>query len=168
MKKVVFPLEILPVSLIGSALFHGLLSLLILLLAAAVGAVTPHLTLLYLPVVCVPLVLLTSGLCWFLASLGVFLRDVGQFISVVVQLLFFLTPITYPLAVLDHPETSWALTFMRFNLLATIVENFRRVVNEGVAPQWGALGGVTVVSAALAVLGYAWFMKIKRAFADVI
>ena len=117
---------------------------------------------------CVPLVLLTAGLCWLLSSLGVFMRDIGQFIQVAVQLLFFLTPITYPLSLFDSPRAKWALKFVRLNPMVPIVESFRRVVNDGVAPEWGSLAVVTLIGLVMAVLGYAWFIKIKRAFADVI
>jgi len=163
-KKVVFPLEIMPVALVGSAIIHSLLSLLILIVGIFWGAWYPHLSLLYVPIVCVPLVALTAGTCWFLASLGVFLRDIGNLVTVAVQLLFFLTPITYSIYRLS-PD---AQRLMALNPLAAIVENFRRVVNDGLAPQWTQLGLVTLVSLIVAFAGYAWFMKIKRAFADVI
>jgi lipopolysaccharide transport system permease protein len=165
-KKVVFPLEILPPSLIGSALFHGLLSVVILLLATPLAGEPLHWTIVLLPVICVPLALLTAGVCWLLASLGVFLRDIGNVVTVGVQLLFFLTPIVYP------PERlatrPWASRLMMLNPMATVVDSFRRVVNEGLEPNWGMLAILTLVSLLVAACGYAWFMKIKRAFADVI
>lgn len=164
-KKVVFPLEILPVSLVGSALIHSLLSLMVLVIFALSGAATPHLTLFYLPVVYVPLVLLTLGAAWLLASLGVFLRDIGNVVSVVVSLLFFLTPIAYPITAIADGRMRWAI---ELNPLTGIVDNFRRVVNGGRAPDWVSLGIATALSALLALFGYAWFMKFKRAFADVI
>jgi lipopolysaccharide transport system permease protein len=160
-KKVVFPLEILPLSLIGSALFHALLSTVILLLAALAP---PHWTLIYLPVVLLPLVLLTAGLSWFLAALGVFLRDIGHVIGVLVTLLFFLTPITYPASVLHGLPAK----LMRFNLMADFVEDFRRVVVTGQPPRWDILGLTTIACLIVALAGYAWFMTFKRAFADVI
>jgi lipopolysaccharide transport system permease protein len=163
-KKVVFPLEILPVSLIGSALFHSLLSLGVMLISALFGAGTLHLSWLYLPICYVPLVLLTAGVCWFLASLGVFLRDIGNFISVLTTLLFFLTPITYR----EEWVPKWAITVFHLNPLASIVSNFGRAVNDAQPPDWPSLAIVTVVGLATAVCGYAWFMLIKRAFADVI
>jgi lipopolysaccharide transport system permease protein len=163
-KKVIFPLEILPVSLVGSAIFHSALSLLVLLIGAIFGAGTLHWTILFLPLVYVPLVLFSLGLAWLLASLGVFLRDIGNVISVLVQLLFFVTPIFYSI---NHVPPL-VRPIMRYNPLAMIVDNFGRVVTDGLSPDWSELGLITVISAVVAVCGYAWFMKIKRAFADVI
>jgi lipopolysaccharide transport system permease protein len=163
-KKVVFPLEILPVSLIGSAIFHSVLSLAVLLIGAIAGASPITWSLLYLPLAYVPLVLLTAGFCWALSSLGVFLRDIGNLVSVLVQLLFFLTPIVYP----PGQVPPWARRIMLFNPMALIVDNFGRVVNDGLGLNWGEWWAVTIFSGIVAVCGYAWFMKIKRAFADVI
>jgi homopolymeric O-antigen transport system permease protein len=165
-KKVIFPLEVLPLSVIASAAFHALLSLAILLVISAFDGIPPHWTLIYVPVVCVPLILLASGMSWFLAALGVFLRDLGHVISVLVQLLFYLTPIVYPASMLEG--SPWAQRLMKFNLMATIVENFRAVVNAGNSPHWLALGVATAVCLVIALAGYAWFMAIKRAFADVL
>jgi lipopolysaccharide transport system permease protein len=142
-KKVVFPLEILPVSVLGSALFHSLVSLAILLVANLLITGTLQWTLILLPIIVLPLLFLCLGLMWFLASLGVFVRDITYTVALVVQVLFFLTPIFYKLEKIPEPLQ----TFIRFNPLASIVENVRRAVM---------------------LLGYAWFMKTKKAFADVI
>lgn len=165
-KKVVFPLEVLPLSLIGSALFHGLLSLGILLLVSAIAQSFPHWTLILLPLVCLPLVFLTAGVAWALAALGVFLRDIGHVVAVLVQLLFYLTPIVYPMSMLKNAPLAYHL--MQFNLMAIVVENFRRVVNDGSPPLWGQLSLATLACLFIAVAGYAGFISIKRAFADVI
>jgi len=165
-KKVVFPLEILPVSLIGSALFHAILSLLILLVVSCACGLTPHWTLLYLPVVLLPMLLLTAGVCWLLAALGVFLRDTGQVIGIVVQLLFFITPVCYPMSRLKDSPVLYRI--MLCNPLAVLVESFRQVVNAGAPPDWPSFGLTTLFCIFVAVGGYAWFMTLKRAFADVI
>lgn len=164
-KKVVFPLELLPASVVGSALIHSLLSLVIAVIAVGATSGLSY-TLIYLPLVFVPLIGLTLGVSWFLASLGVFIRDIGNLISVLLSLLFFLTPITYPMRFLDDMPTARRLYWL--NPLTTIVDSFRRVLNEGLAPQWMPLLLVTLFTWLIAVLGYTWFMKIKRAFADVI
>lgn len=162
-KKVRFPLEILPVSSVLAASTHSCFSLLVLLVAQ--GALEQRLpwSLLLLPVVYVPLVLLALGLSWFLASLGVFTRDVGQVVGVVVQMLFFLTPIFYPASAV--PERLAPLLLA--NPLATIVTAFRQVVLIGVVPDWRAFGVVSIASAILAAAGYRWFVRSKSAFADV-
>jgi lipopolysaccharide transport system permease protein len=163
-KKVVFPLEILPVSVVGSALIHSLISLGLVLAGLLISSGKLHWTLLYLPLVYLPLIALTLGVSWLLASLGVFVRDVGNFISVIIQLLFFLTAVFYPISAV--PAALQPLFWL--NPLATIVENFRRVVIWGLSPDWPWLGGVNLVSGLVMLGGYMWFMKIKRAFADVI
>lgn len=163
-KKVVFPLQILPASLVVAAVVHSLLSLIVLVLFVLLGGLTLHWSLLYLPLAYAPLVLLTLGCSWLLAALGVFLRDVSNLVTVIMQLLFFLTPIMYSGKKLTGPER----TLMNLNPLAVIVINFRRVVNEGVAPDWTSLLIVTAVAFVVAAVGYAFFQTIKRAFADVI
>lgn len=163
-KKVVFPLEILPISVLGAALFHGLISLTILLVANLLITGTFQWTLILLPVVVLPLLFLSLGLMWFLASLGVFIRDIGYTVALVVQVLFFLTPIFYKLENIPEPLQ----TFIRFNPLASIVENVRRVVLWGRMPSWFGFALWLMLTGAVMILGYAWFMKTKKAFADVI
>jgi lipopolysaccharide transport system permease protein len=163
-KKVVFPLEILPVSVVGSAFIHSLISLGIVLAGLLISSGKLPWTLLYLPLVYLPLMALTLGMSWLLASVGVFIRDIGNFIGVIIQFLFFLTPVFYPISAV--PGTMQPL--LRLNPLATIVEDFRRVVVWGLPPDWPWLGVVTLISGLVMLGGYMWFMKIKRAFADVI
>ncbi len=163
-RKVVFPLEVLPLSVVGSALFHALASLAVLLAVrlASGGGLAP--TLLLLPAVALPLVLLGLATAWFLAGLGVYLRDVGYLTALVMQVLLFATPIFYPPSALP----SWVLSLLRFNPLLDVVENLRRVVLWGRAPEWAALCAWVLATGALAQLGYAWFMQTKRGFADVL
>ena len=163
-KKVVFPLEILPVSVLGSALFHSLISLAILLVANLLITGTFQWTLLLLPVVVLPLLFLSLGLMWFLASLGVFIRDINYTVALVVQVLFFLTPIFYKLEKIPEPLQ----TFIRFNPLTSIVENVRRVVLWGLLPSGIGFALWMALTGGVMILGYAWFMKTKKAFADVL
>jgi lipopolysaccharide transport system permease protein len=163
-KKVVFPLEILPVSVLGSALFHALVSLGILLVANLLVRGVLQWTVVLLPLVMLPLVFLGLGLTWFLASLGVFIRDIGYAVALIVQMLFFVTPILYPLEAIPQPMQ----TIIRLNPLTSIVENFRRVILWGMLPAWTGLGLWLVATGIVMLLGYAWFMKTKKAFADVI
>lgn len=166
-KKVVFPLEILPVSVLGSALFHLLVSLSILMVANLLISGTVYWTLLLLPLVALPLIFLSLGLAWFLASLGVFVRDVTYTVTLVVQVLFFMTPIVYSVDTLKNIPSPIQI-IMRLNPLASIVENFRRVVLWGLQPSWLGLALWLLGTGTIMVLGYAWFMKTKKAFADVI
>jgi lipopolysaccharide transport system permease protein len=163
-KKVVFPLEILPLSLLGSAIFHALVSLVILLVANLVVIGAFRWTIVLLPLIALPLLFLSLGFSWFLASLGVFIRDVGYTVALVVQVLFLMTPIFYPIENLPEPLQS----IIRLNPLSSIVENFRRVLLWGWMPSWIGLSFWLLATGALMVLGYAWFMKTKKAFADVV
>jgi lipopolysaccharide transport system permease protein len=166
-KKVVFPLEILPVSLLGSALFHMLVSLSILMIANLLISGTVYWTLLLLPLIVLPLIFLSLGLAWFLASLGVFIRDVPYTVTLIVQVLFFLTPIVYSADSIKNIPSALQVV-MRLNPLASIVENFRRVVLWGQQPSWLGLALWLLGTGMIMVMGYAWFMKTKKAFADVL
>jgi lipopolysaccharide transport system permease protein len=163
-KKVVFPLEILvPVKLIA-ALVHGLISLGVLLVAVAVLQRQFSATLAYYPLVLLPLLMLTAGAGWFLASLGVYVRDAAQIVTLLVNVLFFLTPIFYPV----HRVPEVFRPAMWVNPLTVIVESGRATVLQDRAPNWPALLLVTLASGVVMQLGYAWFMKTKRGFADVL
>ena len=163
-KRVVYPLEVLPLSVLASSLFFAGISIAVLLAAVGFFMRTLSIWLLCLPLVLLPLALLTAGLAWFLASLGVFLRDIGHIIAVALQMMFFLTPIFYSL---DSAPLGLR-PLLRLNPLATIVESGRQVLMFGEAPHWGWLAAVTALSAVVAQIGYAWFMKTKRGFADVL
>jgi lipopolysaccharide transport system permease protein len=163
-KKVVFPLEVLPVGVLGSALFHAGVSLVILLIARAFILPAPLWTAILLPVILLPLVCLSLGMSWFLASLGVFLRDIGHTVMLATQVLMFLTPIFYPPAIFP---ARFRLV-VDLNPLASIVENMRRVAVQGMTPDWRGWAYTLVVGVVALCFGYAWFVKSKRAFADVI
>lgn len=163
-KKVVFPLEILPVVTLLSALFHGLISLGVWLLAYLVFFGLPHHTALYLPLVILPFFLFTMGLSWALSSLGVFLRDVSQFIGVITTVLMFLSPIFYPATAL--PEDYRNLLYL--NPLTPVIEQTREVLFWGRSPDFTMLGIHWLASVLIAWLGFAWFQKTRKGFADVL
>ncbi len=163
-KKVVFPLEVLPVTVLGAALFHMLVSLAVIVIAQlAIARFIPW-TIVLLPVAALPAVFLCLGAMWFLASLGVFVRDIGQAIGILVQALFFLTPIFYSLEMIPEPVR----TLIRFNPMAPVTENFRRVILWGQLPSHPGTVLWMLATAAFMLLGYAWFMQTKKAFADVL
>jgi lipopolysaccharide transport system permease protein len=163
-KKVVFPLEILPFVGLISALYHALISLLVWLVAYVVFFGVPHATVLYLPLVVLPFALFIMGLSWALASLGVFLRDVSQFIGVVTMSMMFLSPIFYPASAL--PEAYRHILFI--NPLTPVIELARDVMYWGKAPNFAMLSLYFVATLAIAWLGFAWFQKTRKGFADVI
>jgi len=163
-KKVVFPLEILPVIAMGATLFHSLISLGVLLTTFALVNGYLHWTAIFTPLVLLPLITLTLGLAWMLASLGVFLRDVGQTIGIITTVLMFLSPVFYPVTAV--PERF--RPFIMANPLTFIIEQAREVLIWGHLPNWTGLGGYTLVAAAIAWAGYGWFQKTRKGFADVL
>src|SRR5574341_255251 len=157
-KKVVFPLEILPVAAVRAALINSLIGIGILLtgILLLLGFLSP--TLFLLPLAYVPLILLGLGVGWFLASLGVYVRDIGQGITVVVQVLFFVSPVMYPVTLVPA-----SLRFiLYFNPLTTILSGFRRTLLWRDVLPWGPWAGWTAIAAVFAMLGYLWFMKTKK------
>ncbi len=163
-KRVVFPLEVLPWVALGSALFHAVISLLVWLVAYLVLFGSPHLTALYLPLVMLPLLLLIMGVSWFLSSLGVYLRDVSQVIGVVGTVLMFLSPVFYSGASL--PEKYRRM--LQLNPLTPVIEQARDVLYWGKAPDFAAFAVYLLASAVIAWLGFAFFQKTRKGFADVI
>lgn len=163
-KKVVFPLEILPWVALGSALFHAVVSLVVWLLAYTVLVGTPHATVLLLPILLVPLVLLVMGLTWFLAALGVYLRDVSQFVGLLTTVLMFLSPVFYPATSL--PEAYRRFLFL--NPLTPIIESTRGAMYTGGMPDLRSWLNSLAVSMVIFLLGFAWFQKTRKGFADVI
>lgn len=163
-KKVVFPLDVLTVTAVGGALVNVAVSLVILVLgiAAARAGAVPW-TIVLVPVVLLPLVLLTLGTSWLLASLGTYVRDIGQFISVALQALLFMSPVFWPAS----KAPAFLVPLLHLNPLAPVVEGFRQAAVFGVVPHWGALGAWTVGAGLFAWVGYVFFMYTKRGFADV-
>lgn len=162
-KKVVFPLEILPWVIIANTLFHALISLVVWLLAYVILFGAPPLTALLLPLVWLPLLFLINGLCWTLASLGVYIRDIGQIIGVLTTALMFLSPIFFPVNAI--PQAYRGLLYA--NPLTPAVELTRDVLYWGKLPDFSLLAISWIVSMFLAWLGFAWFQKTRDGFADV-
>ena len=163
-KKVVFPLEILPWVALGSALFHALISLVVWLIAYLIFFGVPHLTVLLLPLVILPFLLFVMGLTWALASLGVYLRDVSQFIGLVTTAMMFLSPIFYPVSAL--PEAYRHLLLL--NPLTPVIEQAREVLYWGKVPDISMLSIYLLAATLIAWMGFAWFQKTRKGFADVL
>lgn len=161
--KVVFPLEILPWTVLGSALFHFLIGCFILLCFQAYLHGTISFSLLYLPLLLAPFCLLLMGLMWFLSALGVYLRDIGQVIGLVTTMLMFLSPIFYPVTALPEP---YRILFL-LNPMTFIIEQARSLLNDGM-PLWQPLGIYALFSAFACWAGFAWFQKTRKGFADVL
>jgi len=163
-KKVVFPLEILPIISLGAALFHALISLLVITIALIAINHELHWSFIFVPLIFAPLVFCTLGITWILASLGVFMRDVGQTISILTTVLMFMSPVFYPVSALPPKFQS----IMMLNPLTFIIEQLRGVMISGQEPDWTGLGFYTLISLLLMWLGYFWFQKTRGGFADVL
>lgn len=163
-KKVIFPIEILPVVALGSALFHFAISFLVWLAFYAIFFGLPNTTVLMFPLILLPLILMTLGVSWLLASLGVYLRDVGQVVGVAITILMFMSPVFYPVTALPVEYQS----IMQLNPLTNVVEQARDVMFFG-RPIKGELWLVQVLySSLLAWVGFAWFQRTRKGFADVL
>jgi lipopolysaccharide transport system permease protein len=163
-KKVVFPIEILPVIAAGSALFHTLVSVIVLLVFQFYISLTLPVTALLLPVIMLPLLIQVMGCAWFLASLGVFLRDVGQTVGLLTTALLFLSPIFFPPSAL--PEQIQPYLFL--NPLTFIIEQTRGILIFGEMPDWRGLGIYSLISLMVSWAGFFWFQKTRKGFADVL
>jgi lipopolysaccharide transport system permease protein len=163
-KKVVFPLDVLAYVVLGAALIHGLISLGVLLVFFFFVHGLPPWTIVLFPFVLLPLIFFCLGLSWFLLSLGVFVRDVGQIVGVITTALLFLSPLFFPLSAL--PENVRVL--IQLNPLSFPIEQAREVVILGHMPNWTGLALYGAVCFAAMWLGFVWFQKSRRGFADVI
>lgn len=163
-KKVVFPLELLPISHLASALFNALIGLALLCLFLLFQRHSIPVTALLVPLVLTPLLLLTAGLAWFLAAIGVFFRDVGQMIGVVMSVLLFMSPVFYPAS--STPALAQKLIYI--NPLTYPIEELRATLILGNQPDWLHWLTYFVISILVAIAGLWVFQKVRPAFADVI
>ena len=163
-KKVIFPLEVLPWVAFGSALFHSLISLAVLLLVQLVLVQQLPWTAILFPIVLLPLMFLTMGFSWFLASVGVYVRDISQITGMFTSILFFLSPIVYPVSSLPVQYQAW----MQLNPLAFVIEQGRNTLILGVLPDVGQWCVMLVAGLMFAMGGFAWFQKTRKGFADVL
>lgn len=163
-KKVVFPLELLPVVNLGSALFHLAIGFAIWLVFHLVEKGLPPPASSWLPVVVLPLAILALGLSWILASLGTYLRDIGYVVPVLASILLFASPVFFPLSSLTGPLRPLVLA----SPLTVPIEQARRVLIEGQAPEPGVLGAYACVALVVAYAGFVWFQGTRKGFADVL
>jgi lipopolysaccharide transport system permease protein len=163
-KKLLFPVETLPVNLVTAGLVSELFGAALFLVGCYLARGFFPASILWLPVLVIPQILMTAGICWFLAALGVFVRDLAQINGFLLTLWFFLTPICYPEASLPAA----GLRILSKNPMFALVRGYRDVLLERRAPAFGPLWKLWVVSAAICILGHAWFYKLRKSFADII
>jgi lipopolysaccharide transport system permease protein len=163
-KKVVFPLEILSWVSLGSVLFHSLVSLAVLLVAQLIINLSLPWTVVLFPLVLLPLIFASLGAAWFLAALGVYVRDIGQITTVFTTVLMFVSAVFYPLSALPEAYQAW----LRLNPLVLIITESRKVLVFGSLPDWFWLGIALLIGLAIAFAGFWWFQKTRKGFADVL
>jgi lipopolysaccharide transport system permease protein len=147
-KKSVFPLEVIPAVVVGSALFHSVVNTLVLAAALVVLGAELHPTIVYFPIVMLPLALLLTGLAWFLAAIGVYFRDLMHIVGLLMTAALFLSPV--------------------FNPISFIVGEARAVLLDGRAPDWRGLAIYFAVAWLVATLGLVFFRRARKNFADVL
>lgn len=162
--KIVFPLEILPYTLIFASLFHSFASLVVLLLAKLVLTGSVPWTAVLFPLVLLPLAVQAVAYSWILSSLAVYVRDVAQMVGILITALLFLSPVFYPMSTL--PANLHGIA--RLNPLTIPIEEARNVLLWGRIPDWQALMLYSLASLLLAVAAFAMFQKARRGFADVL
>lgn len=163
-KKVVFPLEILPWVNAFSSMVHLGVALVLLIAANVWDTGVVHLSALALPLVWLALLPLCVGLGWILAAVGTFVRDIGQILGLVVSLMMFLTPIFFPLEALPIELQPW----MFLNPLALTITQTRQVLLDGMWPDWSALAIHFIACFLISVFGGAFFKHVRKGFADVV
>ena len=163
-KKVVFPIEILPIISMAASMFHSLISLSVLFIAFVIFNGYLHWTVVFIPIVLLPFIILILGLSWMLASIGVFLRDVSQVMGMATTVLLFLSPVFYPMTAVPDKY----VPFIMANPLTFIIQQAREVLIWGHFPNWIGLSVYTAASILVAWTGYALFQKTRKGFADVL
>ena len=163
-KKIVFPLEILPVVALGASLFHLLVSIIVLIFTIFIINGHLQLTIIFLPLIFLPLVILILGISWAIASLGVYLRDVAQPIGMLMTVLMFASPVFYPINALPEFIRPWLM----LNPLTFIIEQARAVLIFGNTPDWNGFIIYCLVAIFFAWVGYVWFQKTRKGFANVL
>ena len=163
-KRVIFPLDVLPVSMVLSATFHALINIVVFAILHAITAGPPPWTIVFFPLVMLPLIVLAAGVAWFLASLGVYLRDVNQVMGVVATALLFLSSAIVPVDALPQKFH----TLFELNPLTFIIDQARDVALWGVLPDWAGLGLYGLVAVGVLYCGSLWFGATRGGFADVL
>jgi lipopolysaccharide transport system permease protein len=163
-KKLVFPVETLPLNLVIAGLVSELFGVVIFLIGSYLARGFVSASLLWIPLLVIPQILLTAGICWFLAALGVFVRDLAHINGFLLTLWFFLTPICYP----ETSLPAGALRILSKNPMFVLVRAYRDVLLERHAPDFGPLWKLWLISGVIFILGHAWFYKLRKSFADII
>lgn len=163
-KKVIFPLEVLPICNVLTSLIFGLAWFALLLVGGGIFLGTVSWTIILLPLTLVPVLLIAMGVSFWVASLGVYLRDIQQLVGIVTQVLFFMTPIFYPASIVPE-KFRWIL---EINPLSIVVDQTRNLFLFGQVPDVYPMLILYAAAIAIFQLGLVWFSNTKKGFADVL
>ena len=163
-KKVVFPINILIISKVLSSAFGFLINIMLLFVFMFIFNQGVPLSSLLFPVVLIPILLFIIGMAYILASLGVFIPDISQFTNPLSRMLFYATPIVYPLTLL--PELYQTLIWL--NPMTSMVEPLRAILINRTIPEWDQLGLFMTAAVVVSLIGFFIFNRVKRGFADVL
>lgn len=163
-KRIIFPIEILPVVTTLSAMFHALISLCVLagFILILNGAIP--VTFLYFPVVFIPLAIVATAAGWLLSALGVYLRDIAQTVGIIIMIMMYTSPLFFPIEAMPEKFRSW----LYINPMTLLMTQAREVMLWGHAPDFMAIGRYTAGASVAAWICFAWFQKARRGFADVL
>ena len=163
-KRVVFPLEALPAAQVFAALGNQLFATVALLIATIIIRQRLELTAIWFPLLLIPQILFALGAAWLVASLGVFLRDIAQGITLLLMAWMYLTPIIYPESIVpEHFRT-----FIDLNPFTHLIRNYRHIFLDGLGPDWRGLAYFTLIATVVFIFGYWWFARTRKSFADVV
>lgn len=162
-KRVVFPLQILPLIPIFSAIVTESIAFALLLIAVLISMHSIPITVLFVPLIVVAQFLLTSGICWIIGSLSVFVRDIRHMMALGLSAWMYATPIVYPATALPEP----ARFLLWVNPMAGIVTDYRRCLLDGLPPDWPHFAMYAIAGLILFVIGLNFFEKTQKTFADV-
>jgi lipopolysaccharide transport system permease protein len=163
-KRVVFPLEALPAAQVFAALGNQLFATIALLIATIIVRQRLDVTALWLPVLLIPQILFALGAAWLIASLGVFLRDIAQGVTLLLMAWMYLTPIIYPESIIPE-RFQW---FINVNPFTPLIRSYRHIFLDGESPDWRGLAYFTAVAVVAFIFGYWWFARTRKSFADVV
>lgn len=163
-KKVIFPLEVLPIVTMGSVLFHGMVSLMVLLLAQLILKGYIPSTVIYFPVILLPLLFIALGLSWLISGLTVYIRDVAQITNVLMTILLFVSAVFFPISALPEKYR----VFLLLNPVAVIISESRKILIFGSNPDWFLVIIMGIIGFSVSFFGYWWFQKSRKGFADVL
>jgi lipopolysaccharide transport system permease protein len=163
-KKIVFPLQILPVVTVGAALFQGAVGFALAIVAVFLVTGRIPATAWLLPAVVAPYVAMILGIAWFVSALGTYIRDVAPVMASLVTMLLFVSGIFFPLTALPD----WIQGWVMLSPVALPVDMSRQLLVFGVAPDWTALAAYAVVAGLVAAGGFAFFQATRKGFADVV